>query len=156
MKIYRPLWSDGAFLAPQQFQQQARWDSYLTSTIANMTIASTWGVICAEFDESALTISRLSAQKLIVCFPDGTLVDTTLADNLPPVNELSHYSQHQTLDIVLALPLLLANGGNLMQEGRSDRATTVLSRVDESTRFNWSRTDGYRRVKAQYYFALCS
>lgn len=121
MKIYRPLWSDGAFLAPQQFQQQARWDSYLISTIANMTIASTWGVICAEFDESALTISRLSAQKLIVRFPDGTLIDTTLADNLPPVNELSHYSQHQTLDIVLALPLLQANGGNLMQEGRSDR-----------------------------------
>ncbi len=115
MKIYRPLWSDGAFLAPQQFQQQARWDSYLISTIANMTIASTWGVICAEFDESALTISRLSAQKLIVRFPDGTLIDTTLADNLPPVNELSHYSQHQTLDIVLALPLLQANGGNLMQ-----------------------------------------
>ncbi|HGF2419868.1 TPA: hypothetical protein ACF96E_005487, partial [Escherichia coli] len=23
MKIYRPLWEDGAFLMPQQFQQQA-------------------------------------------------------------------------------------------------------------------------------------
>lgn len=23
MKIYRPLWTDGAVLAPQQFQQQA-------------------------------------------------------------------------------------------------------------------------------------
>ncbi|ENX6872478.1 hypothetical protein ACO2D6_005474, partial [Escherichia coli] len=26
MKIYRPLWEDGAFLMPQQFQQQAAWD----------------------------------------------------------------------------------------------------------------------------------
>ncbi|EPX0778462.1 type VI secretion system baseplate subunit TssK, partial [Escherichia coli] len=25
MKIYRPLWEDGAFLMPQQFQQQAAW-----------------------------------------------------------------------------------------------------------------------------------
>ncbi|MFW4398263.1 hypothetical protein M5650_025930, partial [Klebsiella pneumoniae] len=24
MKIFRPLWRDGAFLVPQQFQQQAR------------------------------------------------------------------------------------------------------------------------------------
>ena len=30
MKIYRPLWSEGAFLAPQQFQQQTRWDAFLT------------------------------------------------------------------------------------------------------------------------------
>lgn len=29
MKIYRPLWSEGAFLAPQQFQQQTRWDAYV-------------------------------------------------------------------------------------------------------------------------------
>ena len=29
MKIFRPLWEDGAFLAPQQFQQQAIWDAPL-------------------------------------------------------------------------------------------------------------------------------
>lgn len=27
MKIFRPLWEDGAALAPQQFQQQARWNA---------------------------------------------------------------------------------------------------------------------------------
>ncbi|MGC0171190.1 hypothetical protein ACPQTT_02940, partial [Klebsiella pneumoniae] len=27
MRIFRPLWRDGAFLVPQQFQQQARWDA---------------------------------------------------------------------------------------------------------------------------------
>ncbi|MDU4555024.1 MAG: hypothetical protein E6Y58_03060, partial [Enterobacter sp.] len=32
MKIYRPLWEDGAFLAPQQFQQQARRDAHVADT----------------------------------------------------------------------------------------------------------------------------
>ncbi|EMS1063066.1 type VI secretion system baseplate subunit TssK [Providencia stuartii] len=121
MKIYRPLWTDGAFLAPQQFQQQARWDSYVSDVVANMAIASPWGVISTEFDESALTISRLSAQKMVVRFPDGTLIDTTLADTLPPVLSLSQYAEYQSLDIVLALPLLLANGGNLVSEGSTER-----------------------------------
>ena len=121
MKIYRPLWTDGAFLAPQQFQQQARWDSHVADVIANMAMASPWGVISTEFDESALTISRLSAQKMVLRFPDGTLIDSTLADNLPPVVELSQYAEHQVLEVVLALPLLLANGGNLIPEDSTER-----------------------------------
>lgn len=43
MKIYRPLWTDGAFLAPQQFQQQARWDAYVTDTLAHSMIANLGG-----------------------------------------------------------------------------------------------------------------
>lgn len=36
MKIYRPLWEDGAALAPQQFQQQARWSEYVVDMVARM------------------------------------------------------------------------------------------------------------------------
>ncbi|ENU0148429.1 Hsp20 family protein [Enterobacter hormaechei] len=81
MKIYRPLWEDGAFLAPQQFQQQARWDAHVADTVARMALAHPWGVLCAEFDEGALALSRLNATRLCVRFADGTLVDTDLADN---------------------------------------------------------------------------
>ncbi|XWR67818.1 hypothetical protein AHYW_000900 [Providencia manganoxydans] len=28
MKIYRPLWNEGALLSPQQFQQQAQWEAF--------------------------------------------------------------------------------------------------------------------------------
>lgn len=120
MKIYRPLWTDGAFLTPQQFQQQARWDSHISDVVAGMTIASPWGVISTEFDESALTISRLSAQKMVVRLPDGTLIDSTLSDMLPPVVDLSEHADKQVLDIVIALPLLLANGGNLLSETNTE------------------------------------
>lgn len=116
MKIYRPLWEDGAFLAPQQFQQQARWDAHVADTVARMALAHPWGVLCAEFDEGALALSRLNATRLCVRFADGTLVDTDLADNLPPVCDLSAAGS-DAVEVLLCLPLLSANGGNL-DDGR--------------------------------------
>lgn len=121
MKIFRPLWEDGAFLAPQQFQQQAIWDAHMADTVARMGLAQPWGVVAAEFDDSLLALSRLNATRLTVRFPDGTLIDTDLSDNLPPVCDLSAASDRTTVDIVLALPLLNANGGNLDDGSDSER-----------------------------------
>ncbi|MFK3717849.1 hypothetical protein ACI1VM_25310, partial [Escherichia coli] len=45
MKIYRPLWEDGAFLTPQQFQQQARWDAHVADTVARRRLAHPGGVL---------------------------------------------------------------------------------------------------------------
>ncbi|AVF37544.1 type VI secretion system baseplate subunit TssK [Rahnella sikkimica] len=121
MKIYRPLWSDGAFLAPQQFQQQARWDAFVADTVAHMVLAHPWGVIDADFDNGSLALSRLNALRLVVRFPDGTLIDTERADNLPPACDLSAISDRESVDVVLALPLLSANGGNLDDGQDSER-----------------------------------
>ena len=112
MKIFRPLWEDGAFLAPQQFQQQSRWDAHVADAVSRMALAHPWGVLCAEFDDSALTLSRLNAVRLAVRFADGTLIDTDLADNLPPVCDLSATGL-ESVEVLLCLPLLSANGGNL-------------------------------------------
>ncbi|MGA5657461.1 type VI secretion system baseplate subunit TssK [Rahnella contaminans] len=121
MKIYRPLWNDGAFLAPQQFQQQARWDAFVADTVANMTLAHPWGVIDVAFDSGSLAIFRLNALRLVVRFPDGTLIDTDLSDSLPPACDLSSVSDRDHVDVVLALPLLSANGGNLDDGQDSER-----------------------------------
>ncbi|WP_039058509.1 type VI secretion system baseplate subunit TssK [Enterobacter sp. Bisph1] len=121
MKIYRPLWEDGAFLAPQQFQQQARWDAHMADTVSRMGLAHPWGVVNAEFDDGLLALSRLNATRLIIRFPDGTLVDTDLADNLPSACDLSEVSDGTSVDVVLALPLLSANGGNLDDGSDSER-----------------------------------
>ncbi|WP_313487538.1 type VI secretion system baseplate subunit TssK, partial [Atlantibacter hermannii] len=112
MKIFRPLWEDGAFLVPQQFQQQSRWDAHVADTVSRMAHAHPWGVLCAEFDDSALTLSRLNAIRLAVRFADGMLIDTDLADNLPPVCDLSATGL-ESVEVLLCLPLLSANGGNL-------------------------------------------
>ena len=121
MKIYRPLWRDGAVVAPQQFQQQSRWDAYLSEMVARTGLAHPWGVIAAEFDDAALAISRLNATRMIVRFQDGTVVDTDIADNLPPVCDLSAASGMDAVEVVLALPLLSAAGRNLDDGSDSER-----------------------------------
>lgn len=126
MKIYRPLWTDGAFLSPQQFQQQARWDTYVATTLVQSVIAHPWGVIEAEFDSSALNIGRLNATKLKLCLPDGTLIDTVLADNLPSACDLAILDGRTTAEVVIALPLLQANGANLAVAGQVDRPVRFL------------------------------
>ncbi|MBB3321065.1 type VI secretion system baseplate subunit TssK [Atlantibacter sp. RC6] len=121
MKIYRPLWEDGAALAPQQFQQQARWSAHVADTVALMGISHPWGVTAAEFDDAALALSRLNATRLVVRFQDGTLVDTDLADNLPPVCDVSPAGGSESVEVLAALPLLSANGGNLDNGQDSER-----------------------------------
>ncbi|MBS3892770.1 type VI secretion system baseplate subunit TssK [Serratia marcescens] len=120
MKIFRPLWEDGAFLTPQQFQQQALWDAHVAQTVARMALANPWGVVTAEFDDGALALSRLNATRLVVRFQDGTLIDTDLCDNLPPVCDLQGITA-DSVGVVLALPLLSANGGNLDDGRDSER-----------------------------------
>ncbi|WP_332629643.1 type VI secretion system baseplate subunit TssK [Citrobacter sp. ESBL3] len=120
MKIFRPLWEDGAFLTPQQFQQQALWDAHMAQTVARMALANPWGVVTAEFDDGALALSRLNATRLVVRFQDGTLIDTDLCDNLPPVCDLQGITT-DSVGVVLALPLLSANGGNLDDGRDSER-----------------------------------
>lgn len=139
MKIYRPLWNDGAFLAPQQFQQQARWDAHVADTVSRMVLAHSWGVLCAEFDDGALTLARLNATRLAVRFADGTLVDTELADNLPPVCDLSAVTQ-ESVEVLACLPLLSANGGNL-DDGRD----SVRPRRWQSERVTVQELAGHER-----------
>ena len=70
-------------------------------------------MIEAAFEPDALKLGRLQARKLHLRFQDGTLVDTDNADALPPV--LSLASESTAVEIVLALPLLRANGGNCLK-----------------------------------------
>lgn len=121
MKIFRPLWEDGAALAPQQFQQQARWSEYVAGMVARMGISHPWGVVVTEFDDAALALSRLNVTRLVVRFQDGTMIDTDLADNLPPVCDLSTASGSESVEVVVALPLLNASGGNLDNGQDSER-----------------------------------
>jgi type VI secretion system protein ImpJ len=74
MKIYRPLWEDGAALAPQQFQQQVRWNEHVADMVARMGISHPWGVVAAEFDDAALALSRLNAIRLVVRFRTALLL----------------------------------------------------------------------------------
>lgn len=113
MKTEQPLWGRGIMVSPQHFQQQAAHASWAAECIAQMGLNYPWGVIEAAFEPDALKLGRLQARKLHLRFQDGTLVDTDNADALPPV--LSLGSESTAVEIVLALPLLRANGGNCLK-----------------------------------------
>lgn len=116
MKIYRPLWSEGVFLSPEQFQQQGFWESYTNQQIAKLMLANAWGVEHLLLDMQAFQVNRLSLSAVAVRFNDGTVIDSKIADALPPSRDLvadipNHLDQ---VTVFLALPLLRAQGGNCL------------------------------------------
>ncbi len=131
MKILRPLWIEDAFLAPQQFQQQARWEALTNNCIAHLGLIHPWGVLDIRFDQEALRLNRLKVQHLKARLQDGTLIDTDYADNLPAACDLQQAAPEdmRTVEVLLALPLEHANGGNCRQSsevwGRDNRRYVI-------------------------------
>lgn len=113
MKTEQPLWGRGQMVSPQHFQQQVAYAAWTAECIAQMGLSQPWGMIDATFESDALKLGRLQARHLQVRFRDGTLIDTDNADALPPVLSLEGES-HEVV-VVLALPLLRANGGNCLK-----------------------------------------
>ncbi|WP_392561453.1 type VI secretion system baseplate subunit TssK [Orbus sturtevantii] len=114
MKIYRPLWNEGVFLTPEQFQQQSMWEVYSNQQLAKLYLGNPWGVERLQIDAQALTLDRLSLHTLSLRFADGTLVDTDIADNLPTTRNLATDvpPANDEITVYIGLPLLQANGEN--------------------------------------------
>lgn len=120
MKICRPLWAEGTFLSSQQFQQQARWEAFSNDSIAQLCIRHPWGISNVLFDWDALTLGKLKTQAVRLRFADGTLIDSDVADILPPACDLRTLEGGSAI-VLLALPLAHGNGGNLGQGEQAER-----------------------------------
>lgn len=59
MKISRPLWAEGTFLSSQQFQQQARWETFSNNSVAQLAVRHPWGVTEAVLDSAMLALGKL-------------------------------------------------------------------------------------------------
>ncbi|WP_313046724.1 type VI secretion system baseplate subunit TssK [Atlantibacter hermannii] len=88
MKIYRPLWNEGALLSPQQFQQQAEWESFRSAGVAALASPFTWGVEKIGFNDSLLASGLIQISQLRLWLEDGTLLDAQSSDLPPPPREL--------------------------------------------------------------------
>ncbi|EGS1687897.1 type VI secretion system baseplate subunit TssK [Enterobacter cloacae] len=107
MKIYRPLWNEGALLSPQQFQQQSEWETFRSTGVAALASPFAWGVERAEFDERLLGSGLLQITHLRLWLPDGTLVDAAVSDLPPEPRELGASQLSDVVTVVIALPLRL-------------------------------------------------
>lgn len=122
MKIYRPLWNEGALLSPQQFQQQTEWESFRSTGVAALASPFSWGVERVEFDDRLLGSGLIQISQLRLWLPDGTLVDTAVSDLPPEPRELNSSQLSDTVTVVIALPLMQPGVNNVIrQPGMADR-----------------------------------
>ncbi|HYS68085.1 MAG TPA: type VI secretion system baseplate subunit TssK [Paraburkholderia sp.] len=126
MRIDKPLWHEGLILTQQHFQQQERWIDFSHRQFASAAIAEPWGALGVEIDEEALATGRLKLTRLKLRFPDGTPIDTTVADAIPPARDLAQAlsPDRQTVVVLAALPLVDATGSNC----RFDETTVARPR----------------------------
>jgi len=106
MKIYRPLWNEGALLSPQQFQQQAEWESFRSAGVAALASPFTWGVEKIGFNDSLLASGLIQISQLRLWLEDGTLLDAQSSDLPPPPRELDpdQLAGIDAVTVVIALP----------------------------------------------------
>ncbi|MFJ2992489.1 type VI secretion system baseplate subunit TssK [Pandoraea sp. NPDC087047] len=114
MRIDKPLWHEGLILSPQHFQQQDRWAGFSLQQVVHSQLSNPWGTLDVEVDEQALEAGRLKLSRLKLRFPDGTPIDTTLADALPAARDLTQglAPDVQSLTVLAALAMPDANGSN--------------------------------------------
>ncbi|MCT9846364.1 type VI secretion system baseplate subunit TssK [Enterobacter sp. FS01] len=116
MKIYRPLWNEGALLSPQQFQQQSEWEFFRSTGVATLSSPFAWGVERVEFEERLLGSGLLQITHLRLWLPDGTLVDTAVSDLPPEPRELGPTQHSDVVTVMIALPLMQTGLNNVQQE----------------------------------------
>lgn len=108
MKIFRPLWNEGALLSPQQFQQQSAWEAFTNAGVLGLSSPFPWGVERVELDDELLASGRIQVRALRLWLPDGTLVDTLNSDLPPQPRELNPHelAGQDSITLLLALPLM--------------------------------------------------
>lgn len=123
MKIYRPLWNEGALLSPQQFQQQSEWESFRSAGISALASPFPWGAEKIEFDENLLTSGLIQVTALRLWLSDGALIDIQSSDLPPEQRELepSQLAGRDVVTVVIALPLMQSGLVNVQQQAVTDR-----------------------------------
>lgn len=117
------IWTEGMFLRPQHFQQQERHlQQWVESRCANMTPFS-WGVSRLSIDAELLSLGKFGLSSCRGVFPNGTPLDTDVADPLPQPLDIPADTREAV--IYLALPLARDNG----------RDITTLDHEEELARY---------------------
>ncbi|CAB3718551.1 type VI secretion system baseplate subunit TssK [Paraburkholderia rhynchosiae] len=126
MRIDKPLFHEGLILTQQHFQQLGRNVDFTLNQIAAACVAEPWGTQGADIDEEVLAAGRLKLTRLKLRFPDGTLIDSTVTDALPPARDLTQGlpADVQSVVVLAALPLFNATASNC----RFDEATLARPR----------------------------
>ena len=92
-------------MMPQHFQQQAFWHHHCDEWVARIASANPWGIYRVRFDKEALSVGRLKLTALQARLIDGTVVDTDVADWIPPSRNLGDISSPTEVVVSIGLPM---------------------------------------------------
>jgi type VI secretion system protein ImpJ len=99
----RVVWSEGLFLRPQHFQQQARYlERYIEGRARELRVHS-WGLAELELENDLLAIGKVGLRRAAGVFPDGTPFAMPDDDPLPPPIELTPQVRDQRVFLSVAL-----------------------------------------------------
>ena len=99
----RVVWSQGMFLMPQHFQQQARHVDWMVDMRARAAGGHPWGFLELVLDEALLAVGRLGVVRAAGVLPDGTPFSLPRHDAAPESFEVPPDMKGEL--VVLALPL---------------------------------------------------
>ncbi len=97
------VWSQGMFLMPQHFQQEARHVDYLVDMRARAGAGHAWGFFELALDEGLLAVGRLGLLRATGVLPDGTPFSLPHHDAQPGSFEVPHDMRGELVVLALAL-----------------------------------------------------
>jgi type VI secretion system protein ImpJ len=98
----RVVWSQGMFLMPHHFQQEARHVDYMLDMRVRAAAAHAWGVFELVLDEGLLANGQLGISRASGILPDGTPFSIPQHDQPPPALEIAPDLKDEI--VYLALP----------------------------------------------------
>lgn len=103
------IWSDGLFIKPHHFQQQARYMDWLVYQLTSGAEPHNFGLVSFTIDEDMLALGKISLVSASGVMPDGTPFDIPGEDNPPDILDLSGDLTANEI-IWLCLPLISDDG----------------------------------------------
>src|SRR6185436_10773510 len=99
---HRVIWSQGMFLQPHHFQQEARFTENLLDARVRAGQPYAWGFDELVLDESQLALGRVGVLRASGVMPDGTAFSIPDSDALPPALDVASDATNEV--IYLAVP----------------------------------------------------
>ncbi len=132
------VWSEGMFIRPQHFQQQARHSQHLVTENNRLLVNYAYGLTELKIDNDLLATGRLSVLSCRGIFPDGTCFNVAEDNSFVEILDVPE-NIHDTM-VYLALPLQHPN----ITEITLDEKKVGLSRfvaAEDSVADNTSATN---------------
>ena len=100
---HRVIWSQGMFLQPHHFQQEARFFEHLIDARVRAADTYAWGFGELVIDEAQLALGRIALTRASGVLTDGTPFSMPDADALPPPLEVGADVQNEVVYLVAPL-----------------------------------------------------